>query len=199
MKSTTTVDEYILKSGNWKEALFLLRDVILSAGLLETVKWGAPVYTFETKNIAGMAAFKSYVGIWFYQGALLQDKSKKLINAQEGVTKALRQWRFDSAEEIRRDINTIKDYLNEAILNQKHGKEIKPAKDKPLILPQELLVFFKSNPELKLRFDSFSLSRKRDFAEYISEPKRLETKLKRLDKIVPMILKGIGLNDKYLK
>jgi len=151
MKSKITVDEYISNSGNWNEALILLRDVILSAGLNETIKWGAPVYTFKTKNIAGMAAFKSYVGIWFYQGALLQDKSKRLINAQEGITRALRQWRFDSAEEIRRDIKTIKDYLNEAILNQKHGKEIKPAKDKPLIIPEELQELFKSNPELLFR------------------------------------------------
>lgn len=177
----------------------LLRDVILSTGLKESIKWGAPVYTYETKNIAGMAAFKSYAGIWFYQGALLEDKGKKLISANEGVTKALRQWRFNSIKEIQDELNTIREYLAEAILNQKQGKVIKPAIDKPLLIPEKLLELFKSNPELKQCFELLSLSRKRDFAEYISEAKRLETKLKRLDKIVPMILKGIGLNDKYLK
>ena len=57
--------------------------------LLETIKWGVPVYTLNDKNVLGMGAFKSYVGIWFFQGAFLDDPQKKLINAQEGKTKAL--------------------------------------------------------------------------------------------------------------
>ena len=48
----------------------------------------------------GIGACKSYSGIWFFNGVFLKDKQKKLINAQEGVTKALRQWRFSSVDEI---------------------------------------------------------------------------------------------------
>ena len=102
MKSSGTADDFILNSGKWQKALTLLRDIFLATQLNETKKWGAPVYTMEGKNIAGMAASKSYVTIWFYQGALLKDKEKKLINAQEGITKALRQWRFSSEEEIQK-------------------------------------------------------------------------------------------------
>ena len=126
MESFKTVDDYIASSGQWQNALIKLREIMLSTALAETVKWGVPVYTFAGKNIVGLAAFKSYVGIWFHQGAFLKDGKKKLINAQEGKTTALRQWRFNSIEEI--DVDLIKAYVFEAIENQKLGKEITPAK-----------------------------------------------------------------------
>jgi uncharacterized protein YdeI (YjbR/CyaY-like superfamily) len=199
MKAFATVDEYISGTGEWMESLNLLRDLFLSAGLDETVKWGGPVYTYEGKNIAGMAAFKSYAGIWFFQGALLKDKQKKLVNAQEGVTKALRQWRFGSADEVDRESKLIIEYIKEAIAHQKQGRQIKPDKNKPLILPEELKQVLDNNAGLKQRFDALSLSKKRDYVEYIGEARQMETKQKRLDKIIPMILEGKGLNDKYLK
>ena len=165
--------------------------------MTETIKWGVPVFTFEGKNIVGIAAFKSYVGLWFFQGALLKDKRKKLINAQDGKTRALRQWRFKSAKEIEVESKTIKQYLEEAILNQKQGKEIKPKRKKPLEIPKELNAILKKDKKVKDSFNSLSLSKQRDYCNYISEAKRESTEISRLEKIVPMILKKIGLNDKY--
>ena len=197
MKRYKTPEEYIVNHKVWQQSLILLRDILLSTQLTETIKWGVPVYTFEEKNIVGLGAFKSYVGLWFFQGALLNDKKKKLINAQEGKTKALRQWRFNSVKEIEAESETIKLYLEEAILNQKQGREIKPERKKTLEIPKELIGFFKKDKKVKESFNSLSLSKQREYAEYISETKRDETKQKRLLKIVPIILKGKGLNDKY--
>lgn len=195
MKSYKTVDQYITNAKQWQPELVKLREILLSAKLNEEVKWGAPTYTHEGKNIAAIAAFKSYVGLWFYQGALLKDTRKKLINAQEGVTKALRQWRFTSMKEI--DEKLIKAYVKEAVQNQKEGKEIKPATNKPVIIPKELKASFKSNGSLHQSFLALSKGKQRDFAEYIHDAAKPETKAKRLEKIIPMISKGIGLNDKY--
>ena len=97
---TEHVDQYIEQRPNWSSLLKSIRKVLLSSGLEETVKWGAPVYTLEGKNLLGIGAFKSYAGVWFYQGALLSDPLKVLINAQESKTKALRQWRFSDAKEL---------------------------------------------------------------------------------------------------
>jgi len=199
LKRYKTPEEYIANNKDWQQSLILLRDILLSTQMTETIKWGVPVYTFEGKNIVGTAAFKSYVGLWFFQGALLKDKKKKLINAQEGKTKALRQWRFNSVKEIEAESETIKLYLEEAILNQKQGKEIKPERKKPIEIPKELNDFFKKDKKVKESFNSLSLSKQREYAEYISEAKRDETKHKHLFKIVPLILKGKGLNDKYRK
>lgn len=172
-----------------------LREILLSTKLNEEVKWGAPIYTHDGKNIAGIAAFKSYVGLWFHQGALLKDPMKKLINAQEGVTKALRQWRFASMKEI--DEKLIKSYVKEAVQNHKEGKVIKPATNKPVIIPKELAASFKSNSSLHQSFLALSKGKQRDYAAYIQEAAKHETKVKRMEKIIPMISKGIGLNDKY--
>jgi uncharacterized protein YdeI (YjbR/CyaY-like superfamily) len=199
MKTDLTVDKYIQSTDKWKESLELLRSIILSTGLIETVKWGAPVYTSGSKNIAGMAAFKHHVAVWFYQGALLRDEKKKLVNAQEGVTKALRQWRFGSVNEISSNTKLLSIYLREAIENEKQGKKIKPVKDKPILIPDDLRLVFGLNTELKNCFDMLTLSKRRDFAEYISAAKQQETRQKRLDKIIPLILQGKGLHDKYLK
>ena len=142
-----------------------------------------------------MGAFKSYVGIWFFQGAFLKDPHKKLINAQEGKTKALRQLRFASNEEL--DYELVKEYVSEAIQNQEEGKEIKPEKNKPLIIPDELELNFEVDEELKKCFGELTLSKQREYAAYISETKREETKRKRLEKIIPMIKQKIGVRDKY--
>jgi len=199
MKTVQTVDEYLAGCGDWQEALALLREILLAVPLEETIKWGGPVYTSAGKNIAGMAAFKSYAGIWFYQGALLEDRQEKLVNAQEGVTKALRQWRFGSADEIRQERETIRQYLLEAVFNQKQGKTILPEKNAALVIPDELEEQLAADEKLRHGFEALSLLQKRDFAEYIGEAKRAETKLQRLEKIIPMILRGEGLNDKYKK
>ncbi len=129
MKRASSVDEYIADAGAWQGELERLREILLSTELEEDVKWGAPCYTCDGKNVVGMAGFKSYFGLWFFQGALLKDDSQVLINAQEGRTKALRQWRMKTAKEIKPAI--IKSYVREAIRLAKEGKQIAPARKKP--------------------------------------------------------------------
>jgi len=197
MKRSLTVDEYIASSGHWEKSLRLLRELISSTALEESVKWGMPVYTLNNKNVAGFSAFKSWAGLWFYQGVFLKDPDRKLINAQEGVTKGLRQMRFSSFQEIEESREIILSYLREAIQNQKEGKEIKPARNKPLEMPTELEHAFSHDPSLKESFETLSLSKKREYAEYVGSAKREETRQQRLEKVVPLIREGIGLNDRY--
>jgi uncharacterized protein YdeI (YjbR/CyaY-like superfamily) len=195
MKSSQTVEAYIAGKTGWQELLTRLRSILLSTGLKEEVKWGGPVYTSGGKNVLGIGAFKSYAGLWFFQGALLKDEQGLLINAQDGKTKAMRQMRFQSVEEM--DEKTIRAYVEEAIRHQKLGKEIKPEKNKPLLIPSELEAAFNQDPALQSKFAQLTLTRQREFVEYIATAKREATRLSRLDKIKPMIMAGVGMNDKY--
>jgi uncharacterized protein YdeI (YjbR/CyaY-like superfamily) len=197
MKAYNTVDEYILNAPSGKEILIVLRELLLSTELTETVKWGAPVYTINDKNVIGIGAFKSYAGIWFYQGAFLKDEASVLVNASEGVTKSLRQWRFSSVDEI--DDKLVLQYVLEAIQNQKEGKELKPDREKPLIIPDELQNALNQDTDLNDCFNRFTTGKKREFAEFVASVKQAETRKKRTEKIIPMILDNIGLNDKYRK
>lgn len=188
------VTTYIEKKTDWTHELQKLRNILHQLPVEETVKWGSPFYTNGGKNIVGMSAFKNYFGLWFIQGATLKDEKKVLINAQEGKTSAMRQWRFSSIDEI--DEELIKTYVLEAIENKDLGKVIKPKK-KPLIIPELLQSALDSNPQLKENYEAFSLSKKREYADHISEAKREATKQSRLEKIIPMILNNVGLYDKY--
>ena len=197
MKKFKSVDEFIAHQEYWQEELVTLRDIMLSTDMEEGIKWNFPVYMVNGKNVAGLGAFKSYFGIWFFQGALLEDTKAKLINAQEGKTHAMRQWRFNSSTEI--DESLIRLYLEEAIENQRAGRAIQPSppRKKPLVMPEKLTEALQKTKGAMAAFDSLSLSKKRDYAEYIAEAKRESTKEKRLQKIIPMILQGQGLNDRY--
>lgn len=190
------VTQYILDKNNWTQELNLLRSVFMDLPVEETIKWGAPVYVHKGKNIVGLSAFKNYCGLWFFQGSFLVDKEKVLVNAQEGKTQAMRQWRFNELGEI--DTILIKQYVLEAIKNSEEGRELKAKKNtKPIIIPKELQLELDKNDRLKETFNEFTLSKQREFINYISEAKRVATKEKRLEKIIPMILNGIGLYDKY--
>lgn len=195
MKSHKTVEEFIENHPERKAILTTLRNLLLESGMTETIKWGAPIYTVEGKNVAGIGAFKTYAGIWFFQGALLEDKYRLLINANEGNTKALRQMRFHSDAEL--DENIIRFYIAEAVENQKEGREIKPDKSKPLEIPAHLQEMLTANPELQALFDACGLTRKREFVEWITTAKRDETLRNRLEKIKTHLRENIGLNDKY--
>lgn len=194
MKMAKSVEEYIENQVKFGKALNRLRYIMLKTELIETVKWGMPTYTIKNKNVLGISAFKNHFGIWFFNGVFLSDPYNILINAQEGKTKALRQLRFSNIAEI--DKNIVLDYVSEAIENQKKGLELKPVK-KPLKIPEELALKLSENNELGEIFESLSSGKKKEFSEYIREAKREETKIKRLEKIIPMILNNIGLNDKY--
>lgn len=195
MQRCTTVDEYIQNATHWQAELKKLRKILLTTELTETVKWNAPCYTFEGKNVVGIGAFKSYFGLWFHQGALLSDPDQVLINAQEGKTKALRQWRFGCWKDVKADV--VRAYIAEAVKLQQQGQEIVAAPKAPIDLPDELSEALAKNKKALAAFQKLTAGRRREYAEYVLSAKRADTKQRRIVKILPMIAAGVGLNDQY--
>ena len=204
MQKIHSVEVYIELNSHFGEELSLLRKIINATYLEEKVKWNMPTYCLNGKNVLGIGAFKEHFCLWFHNGVFLKDKSNLLINAQENKTKAkmffktkaLRQMRFKSNEEINETV--VLAYVKEAIENQRLGKEIKPKrKTKTVTIPVELSFVLKANKELNISFKALTPGKQRDYCEYVSEAKREATKQSRLEKIIPMIIAGVGLNDKY--
>ena len=195
MKKIHSIEEYIETHEHFSDALTLLRNIIISTGLNEAIKWSAPVYDIDDKNVVGLGAFKQHFGIWFFNGVFLKDDLNLLVNAQE-KTKALRQMRFNSIDEINKD--AVLAYVKEAIENQKAGKEIKPDRSKKkTVIPPELRTVLDKDAALLTSFNALTPSKQREYCEHIASAKREPTKLSRLEKIKPMISKGMGLYDKY--
>ncbi|MDI1255988.1 MAG: YdeI/OmpD-associated family protein [Flavobacterium sp.] len=182
------------KINGWEEELDLLHSIIAKTELVVTTKWGGPVYTYNKKNVIGVGGFKNYFTVWFWNGVFLKDEKKMLVNAQEGVTKGLRQWRFSSKDEI--DEKLLIAYIHEAIENEKAGKTIEKVKKEFATDPLFKQVL-EENSDLKEAFENFSPYKQKEFLEYINTAKREETKLARIEKIKSMVLANIGLNDKY--
>nr|WP_233173373.1 DUF1801 domain-containing protein [Flavobacterium sp. ASV13] len=182
------------KVNNWQEELLFLKSIIDKTELVETIKWGGPIYVYNKKNVIGIGGFKNYFAIWFLNGVFLKDEKKKLINAQEDKTKSMRQWRFTSKEEINE--KEILEYIAEAIENEKQGKVIKPSK-KEAIVSELFQKEINQNQALAEAFQKFSPYKQYEFLEYIETAKQEKTKLSRIEKVIPMILANVGLNDKY--
>ena len=195
MDASEKVTAYIQKHEKWSDELAKLRSIFQKTELTEEVKWGAPTYTLNGKLVAGLAGFKNHYAIWFHQGVFLKNNENKLVNAQEGITKALRQWRFEEGDTIESDL--VLKYIQEAIENCIAGKELKPQRKKDVTIPPTLEKAFKGDKKLASAFKNLTPGKQREYADYISEAKRDATKESRLQKISPMIIEGKGLHDKY--
>lgn len=180
---------------NWTKELAIVASLIAKAPLDKCIKWGSEVFTFNGKNVVSYGGFKNYFAIWFYNGVFLKDKYKILINAQDMKTKSLRQWRFTSKEEI--DENKILEYISEAIEIEKKGLKIMPEKFRPVPLSQLFVDAFSADKNLNTAFEKLTPGKQKEYIVYLNEAKQEATKRNRLEKIKPMIVQGIGLNDRY--
>ena len=196
MNKLSSIKEYVLLHAEWDAQLRQLIGVMEQTGLTASIKWGAPVYSLDGKNVIGLGAFKNHIAIWFFQGVFLKKNTALLVNAQEGKTKALRQIRFERNDNISNA--SIIPYIEEAIANQKAGLQLK-VKPKPLEIPEELENTLNSNKLLDKAFHDLSPGKQKEYAQYIAEAKKQATRTNRIKKIEPLILQGIGLNDRYKK
>jgi len=184
------------KVNQWGEELALLRNIIQKTELVETTKWGGEVYTINNKNVLGIGGFKNFFTIWFFNGVFLKDEANVLVNANEGVTRALRQWRFTSAKEVNEKL--IMHYIREAIENEKNGLSIKPEKKEALHCDY-FAAALKEDKKLTAAFEQLTPFKQKEYWEYMATAKQEKTKVTRFEKIKPMISEGRGLNDKYRK
>lgn len=199
MDKQEKIDIFFNETHLFKNGVAQLRTLAIACGMTETYKWNFPTYMVNEKNIIAINKFKNHFGIWFFNGVFLSDPEKVLKNAQEGKTMAMRNWKFSSAGDI--DEKLVTAYIKEAIENQKKGLQLKVEK-KPktkIEIPAHLSIALENNVDIKDAFNKLTYSKQKDYAEYITTAKQEKTKLSRLEKIVPLILAGKGLNDIYRK
>ena len=188
------VDWYFQKAKKWQEELEILRITILDCELIEELKWGVPCYTLEQSNIVLIHTFKDYCALLFFKGALFKDPKGILVQQTKNVQSA-RQIRFSNAQEILEIRPTIKAYIAEAIQVEKSGLEVEFKKTTEFGVPEELQEKFDEIPELKTAFDALTPGRQRGYILHFSAPKQSKTRASRVEKYMPQILNGKGLDD----
>ena len=189
------VDEYLKKARKWQEEMEKLRLIILDCQLTEELKWGKPCYTFQKTNIVLIVGFKEYCALIFCKGALLNDAHGLLIKPGEN-TQAGRQIRFTKVREIVEMEPILKGYIHEAIEAEKAGLQVNYKKHTELIFPEEFQNKIDEIPALKTAFQALTPGRQRAYHLYFSAAKQSKTRESRVEKWMPQILQGKGLDDR---
>ncbi len=188
------VDFYFSKEGKWQEAINKLRMIVLDCGLTEELKWGCPCYALNKSNIVLIHVFKEYCALLFFKGALLHDAQGILIQQTENV-QAARQIRFISVEEIAESKSILKAYIYEAIEVEKAGLQVDFKKTAAFTVAGEFQRQLDKMPALKTAFEALTPGRQRAYMLHFSAPKQSKTREARVEKYVPKILSGKGLDD----
>jgi uncharacterized protein YdeI (YjbR/CyaY-like superfamily) len=188
------VDFFFDKAGKWQKEYEKLRTVVLGCGLTEELKWGCPCYTFQGSNIVLIHGFKDYCALLFFKGALLNDPNGILIQQTKNVQSA-RQIRFTNLREIAKMEKSLKAYIYEAIEVERAGLKVKLKKTEDFAIPEEFQKKLDKRPALKKAFTALTPGRQRQYIFYFSQPKQSKTRESRVEKYIPQILDGRGLND----
>ena len=188
------VDFYFTQAKKWPKELEKLRTIILECKLTEELKWGVPCYTFQGGNVIIIHAFKEYCAVLFVKGALLKDSKAILIQQTENV-QAGRQVRFTNLQEIVKMKAMLKSYIREAVQIEKSGLKVELKKTSEYKIPEEFQNKLNKMPALKTAFKALTPGRQRGYLLYFSSAKQSDTRLSRVEKCIPKILKGKGLND----
>ena len=188
------VDDYLSKAQKWQQEVKQLRRIVLDCGLTEELKWGKPFYTFQESNVVVIWGFKEHCALGFCKGALLKDANGILSKPGEN-TQAVRKIRFTDVREIVEMEPILKAYLHEAIEVEKAGLEVTYKQTSDFIVPEELQNKLDEIPALKTAFAALTPGRQRGYLLYFSAPKQSKTRESRVEKQMPQILKGKGLND----
>jgi len=188
------VDEYLRKAKKWQEEMQALRRIILECELTEELKWGEPCYMLHNSNVVLIHGFKEYCAILFFKGALLKDANGILIQQTKNV-QAARQIRFTQVDEILDMEATLKAYITEAIKVEQAGLSVDFKKTTEFPTPDEFKHQLDKRPALKTAFDALTPGRQRAYLLYFAAAKQAKTREARVEKCIPQILAGKGLND----
>jgi uncharacterized protein YdeI (YjbR/CyaY-like superfamily) len=188
------VDTFLSKAKKWGKEFEQLRTIVLDCGLTEEYKWMHPCYTFEGKNIVLIHGFKEYCALLFFKGVLLKDTKGILIQQTKNV-QAGRQIRFTNVQEIVNMKSILKRYIHEAVEVEKAGLKVKLKKTSDFKIPKEFQNKLNKIPALKTAFKALTPGRQRAYIFYFSQAKQSKTREARVEKYMPQILNGKGLDD----
>jgi uncharacterized protein YdeI (YjbR/CyaY-like superfamily) len=192
-RTSPKVDAYFGRLTRWREEMERLRAIVLDCQLTEDLKWGEPCYTLDNRNIVIIHGFKEYCALLFVKGALMKDPNGILIQQTENV-QAARQIRFTNAGEIGQLGPVLKDYIRDAIEIEKSGAKVQMKKLADFKVPAEFQTRLDADPALKAAFTALTPGRQKGYIFHFSQPKLQKTREARIEKSLPQILAGKGLD-----
>jgi uncharacterized protein YdeI (YjbR/CyaY-like superfamily) len=177
----------------WRAEIAALQEILSGFDLREERKWGKPCYTLDGKNVVIIQGFRDYCALGFFQGALMKDPKKLLV--QLGQVRAARVMKFTSAEEIASKAAVIKAYMREAIAAEKTGMKVE-TKPPEIPLPEELKAKFRDDPKFKRAFEALTPGRQSGYLYHFAGAKQSATRTARIEKTAAAIFAGRGFLER---
>ena len=178
----------------WAAEIAAMRHVLAGFAMKEERKWGKPTYTVDGKNVVIIQGFKEYFALGFFQGALLKDPKKVLV--QLGQVHAGRVMKFTSVKDITAKAATIKAYVREAIAVEKAGLRMAPKQTSDFPVPEELTQRFRKDARFKRAFEALTPGRQRGYLYHFAAAKQSATRAARIERAIPAILEGRGFLER---
>lgn len=178
----------------WKQGLDILRAIVLDCGLTETLKWGHPVYTLGSSNIVMIGAFREFFLLSFFKGVLLQDE-QQILSAHGENSQSTKIVRFTDVQQVLPLETVLKAYIYEAIEVEKSGAKVVLKKVEDYPVPEEFQQALENDPALKTAFQALTPGRRRGYLLHFSQPKQSQTRYARIEKCMPAIFAGKGMNE----
>lgn len=177
----------------WRAEIAALQKILSGFELSEECKWGKPCYTLDGKNVVIIQGFKDYCALGFFQGALLKDPERLLV--QLGQVQAGRVMKFTSAAEIAAKTAIIEAYVREAMAAAKAGRKVE-TKPRELPVPEELEAKFRADPGFRRAFEALTPGRQRGYLFHFADAKQSATRTARIEKATAAILAGRGFLER---
>jgi uncharacterized protein YdeI (YjbR/CyaY-like superfamily) len=192
MTQSTKVDAFVSRAKAWRPEIQKLRSILLDCGLDEDLKWGKPCFMFEGSNIAIIQPFKQHCSLMFFKGALLED-THRLLRSQGENTQSAMRLEFTSEAQITKAV--LKSYVKQAIAVEQAGLKVELKARQELELPAELTRILDKDRKLAKAFSSLTPGRQRAYVLHFQSAKQSSTRTARIEKCIPKILAGLGMND----
>jgi uncharacterized protein YdeI (YjbR/CyaY-like superfamily) len=187
------VDAFVGRAKTWRGEIEKVRSILLESGLDETIKWGKPCFSFEGANVAIIQPFKAHCSLMFFKGSLLED-THGLLRSQGEATQSALRLEFTSEAEIKKPV--LKSYVKQAIAVEKAGLKVEFKAKHELELPAELSQILKKDRKLAKAFEALTPGRRRAYVLFFNGAKQSATRVTRIEKHIPNILAGKGINDR---
>ncbi|MBC7663894.1 MAG: YdeI/OmpD-associated family protein [Caulobacter sp.] len=193
-ENNPAVDAWVAKAKAWHDEIATLRAILLDSGMTEDFKWGKPCYAHAGSNVVLIMPLKDTCALLFTKGALVKDPKGLLVQPGENSQSA-RQMRFTSLSEITRLEKPLKAILEEALAVEVAGLKVAFKKSADLVYPKEFQDKLDKNSALREAFRALTPGRQRQYHMHFTGAKLAATRESRVDKAIPLILDGMGLDD----
>jgi uncharacterized protein YdeI (YjbR/CyaY-like superfamily) len=186
------IDDKIAKAADFARPILEHWRALVHAsvpGVEEAIKWGMPHFVYRGKNIAGMAAFKAHCAV------MIHGDGRQETEGMGSYGKIASLADLPSDAELVAKLQAAMARIDRG--EKEPWREAPPKPKQAIAVPQDMSAALAANPAAGQYWDGLAPSHRYEYLQWITEAKRDETRVKRLNKAIEWLAEGKRRNWKY--